>query len=32
MAILELLEEIVRREKEGGIYPEPDVDAFMKVG
>ncbi|KAG0571017.1 hypothetical protein KC19_6G205500 [Ceratodon purpureus] len=27
----ELLEEITRREKEAGIYPEPDVDAFMKM-
>lgn len=28
----ELLEEITRREKEAGIHPEGDVDAFMKVG
>jgi ABC-type multidrug transport system ATPase subunit len=27
----ELLEEISRREKEAGIYPEADVDAFMKM-
>lgn len=27
----ELLEEVTRREKEAGIYPEADVDAFMKV-
>jgi len=27
----ELLEEITRREKEAGIYPDADVDAFMKV-
>jgi hypothetical protein len=26
-----MLEEISRREKEAGIYPEADVDAFMKV-
>lgn len=27
----EMLEEVSRREKEAGIYPEPEVDAFMKV-
>jgi len=27
----ELLEEVTRREKEAGIYPDADVDAFMKV-
>lgn len=26
-----MLEEVSRREKEAGIYPEPEVDAFMKV-
>nr|XP_024391802.1 ABC transporter G family member 36-like isoform X3 [Physcomitrium patens] len=27
----ELLEEVTRREKEAGIYPEADVDAYMKM-
>lgn len=29
--ILELLKEIVRREKEAGTYPNADADFFMKV-
>lgn len=28
----ELLSELARREKQAGIYPEADVDLFMKVG
>ena len=27
----ELLAELLRREKEAGITPDPDVDLFMKV-
>ncbi|GLJ08411.1 hypothetical protein SUGI_0088210 [Cryptomeria japonica] len=27
----ELLSEVARREKEGGIFPEPEVDLFMKA-
>ena len=27
----EMLEEVVKREKEAGIRPEPDVDTFMKA-
>lgn len=27
----DLLEEVVKREKEAGIRPEPDVDTFMKA-
>ena len=29
--ILELLTELARREKSAGIYPEPELDLFMKV-
>lgn len=27
----EMLEELLRREKEANIKPDPDVDMFMKV-
>lgn len=27
----DILEEVVKREKEAGIRPEPDVDTFMKA-
>jgi len=27
----ELLMEVSRKEKEGGIVPDPDLDAYMKV-
>jgi len=29
--IVDLLTELARREKEAGIFPEADVDLFMKV-
>lgn len=29
--ILELLTELARREKSAGIYPEPELDLYMKV-
>ena len=29
--IVELLTELARREKEVGIFPEPEVDLFMKA-
>lgn len=29
--IVELLSELAKREKEAGIFPEADVDLFMKV-
>lgn len=29
--IAELLSELARREKHAGIFPEPEVDLFMKV-
>lgn len=28
---VELLTELARREKEAGIFPEPEVDLFMKA-
>lgn len=28
--LLDLLSELVRREKDAGILPEPEVDLFMK--
>ena len=31
MLIKEIMKEVSRREKQGGIVPNPDVDAYMKV-
>lgn len=28
---VDLLTELARREKDAGIFPEPEVDLFMKV-
>ena len=30
MILIDLLSELVRREKDAGILPEPEVDLFMK--
>ena len=30
-ASLEILEEVIRKEEEAGIIPDPDIDMFMKV-
>jgi hypothetical protein len=27
----EIIKEVTRREKQAGIIPDPDVDAYMKV-
>jgi len=27
----EIMKEVIRREKEAGITPDPDVDTYMKV-
>ena len=27
----EILTEVIRREKQAGIIPEPDIDTYMKV-
>lgn len=29
---VEMLAELAKREKEAGIFPESDVDVYMKVG
>lgn len=28
--VIDLLSELVRREKDAGIFPEPEVDLYMK--
>lgn len=30
-SVLETMAEVVRREKQVGIIPEPDIDTYMKV-
>ena len=30
-ASLEILKEVIRKEEEAGIIPDPDIDMFMKV-
>jgi len=30
LCVIDLLSELVRREKDAGILPEPEVDLFMK--
>jgi len=32
MCVAEMLAELAKREKEAGIFPDVDVDAYMKVG
>ncbi len=31
LAFSDMLKELLRREKEAGIFPDADVDMFMKV-
>lgn len=31
MSFSEIMKEVIRREKEAGITPDPDVDTYMKV-
>jgi hypothetical protein len=28
---IEIMKEVIRREKEAGISPDPDIDTYMKV-